>query len=99
MSGAYRDNEGQPYVLNVVRKAEKMIANSDMNKEYLGVEGNPDFIGLTAKFAFGPNAACITDNLVATQQSLSGTGSLRLAAEFLKHFAPTKDIFLPNPSW
>lgn len=39
--GAYRDENGKPYVLNVVRKAEKLLlSNTAENKEYLGIAGN-----------------------------------------------------------
>ena len=79
--GAYRTDEGQPLVLDVVRKAEKLIANdASLNKEYLGVEGHPEFLKLTREFVFGSESAAVQEGRVATVQSLSGTGSLRVAA-------------------
>ena len=36
---------------------------------------------------------------VATLQSLSGTGSLRVGAAFLHKFLPDATIYLPNPTW
>lgn len=36
---------------------------------------------------------------MATLQSLSGTGSLRVAAEFLAKFLPGKTAYLSNPTW
>ncbi len=36
---------------------------------------------------------------LATLQSLSGTGSLRLGAEFLAKFLPGTKVFLSNPTW
>lgn len=36
---------------------------------------------------------------MATLQSLSGTGSLRLAAEFIAKFLPGKTVYLSNPTW
>ena len=36
---------------------------------------------------------------MATLQSLSGTGSLRVAAEFLAKFLPGKIAYLSNPTW
>jgi len=36
--GAYRTNDGKPYVLKVVRKAEKAIVSDEsLNKEYLNM--------------------------------------------------------------
>ncbi len=35
-----------------------------------------------------------------TIQSLSGTGALRVAGDFLNRFYPhNKQIFVPNPTW
>ena len=39
------------------------------------------------------------ENRVATLQSLSGTGSLRVAAEFIAKFLPGKTAYLSNPTW
>ena len=36
---------------------------------------------------------------MATLQSLSGTGSLRVAAEFIAKFFPGKTAYLSNPTW
>lgn len=36
---------------------------------------------------------------VATVQSLSGTGSLRLGAAFISRFMPGVTVYLPNPTW
>ena len=36
---------------------------------------------------------------MATLQSLSGTGSLRVAAEFIAKFLPGKTAYLSNPTW
>jgi len=36
---------------------------------------------------------------VATLQSLSGTGSLRVGAEFIAKFLPGKTVYLSGPTW
>ena len=41
----------------------------------------------------------LQENRVATLQSLSGTGSLRVAAEFIAKFLPGKTAYLSNPTW
>jgi aspartate aminotransferase len=95
--GAYRTDLGEPLVLDVVRKAEQKIANDvTLNKEYLGVEGHPEFLKLTREFVFGDSPAVQQDR-ICTVQTLSGTGSLRVAGEFLSNFAADKSVWLPNP--
>ena len=89
--GAYRTDEGKPLVLTSVRKAEQLvIADKTANKEYLPQRGDVVFNSLCAKMLFGEESQLVKDGLVAVAQTLSGTGSLRLGAEFLKRYAPNK---------
>jgi len=99
--GAYRDENGQPYVLKCVKKAEEIIMKNNYNKEYLPIEGYDKFNDLAAKLLYGENAVVIKEKRVATVQSLSGTGALRLGAEFLKRFYPAPDsfVYISNPTW
>ena len=56
--GAYRDNNGKPYVFNVVKKAEEMIlSDKSLNKEYQGIDGNQNFIKATQSLVFGKHPA------------------------------------------
>ncbi|GBG28521.1 Aspartate aminotransferase, cytoplasmic [Hondaea fermentalgiana] len=98
--GAYRDAQGKPLVLEVVRKAEKAILeDASRNKEYLGIAGDVKFRQATQEFCFGADAKSVKEGRVATVQALSGTGALRVGAEFLAtHFAGTK-VYIPNPTW
>ncbi|EKX53618.1 hypothetical protein GUITHDRAFT_64004 [Guillardia theta CCMP2712] len=82
--GAYRDDNGKPLVLKCVREAERKIANDEsMNKEYLPIQGLESFLSQTSKIIFGDESPAIKEQRVAVVQSLSGTGALRLAAEFI----------------
>ncbi|MCJ1449216.1 MAG: aspartate transaminase aat1 [Stictis urceolatum] len=98
--GAYRDDEGKPYVLPSVRQAEKKVVDSGLDKEYAGITGVPAFTKAAALLAYGPDSTAIRDNRVAITQSISGTGALRIGGEFLKRFYPgAKKIYIPTPSW
>ncbi|KAL3149705.1 hypothetical protein ABBQ38_013535 [Trebouxia sp. C0009 RCD-2024] len=98
--GAYRTEEGKPLVLPSVKKAEQKVVNDpNANKEYLGIAGNPDFCKLSAKLAFGANSRALKEGRAATVQSLSGTGSLRVGAQFLALHYPLKLIYIPSPTW
>ncbi|KAK8093443.1 aspartate aminotransferase [Apiospora hydei] len=41
--GAYRDDKGKPYVLPSVRAAEQKVVSNNLNKEYAGITGVPEF--------------------------------------------------------
>jgi aspartate aminotransferase len=99
--GAYRDEQGNPVVLNVVREAEKrLLADPTANHEYLPMGGLPEFCQASAALAFGAGSAVMVERRNATIQTLSGTGSLRVGAEFLSRFYPrSKVALIPNPTW
>jgi aspartate aminotransferase len=96
--GAYRDSNGKPFVLSSVRYAQSKQLNKDL--EYAPIDGIPSFIQATQKLAFGNNEDLI--NRTTTVQTLSGTGSLRLGAEFIRHNKQSMNsptIYIPNPTW
>ncbi|KAL6514286.1 Aspartate aminotransferase 3, chloroplastic [Orobanche minor] len=98
--GAYRTEEGKPLVLNVVGRAEQMLVNdSSRVKEYLPIVGLADFNKLSAKLILGGDSPAVQENRVTTVQCLSGTGSLRVGAEFLARHYHQHTIYIPQPTW
>ncbi|KAF5726198.1 aspartate aminotransferase cytoplasmic [Tripterygium wilfordii] len=98
--GAYRTEEGKPLVLNVVRRAEQLLVNDRSRvKEYLPIVGLAEFNKLSAKLIFGADSPAIRENRVTTVQCLSGTGSLRIGAEFLGKHYHQHTIYIPAPTW
>ncbi|MCO5556381.1 hypothetical protein L7F22_009929 [Adiantum nelumboides] len=92
--------EGKPYVPRVVQEAELRLSNDlSRNKDYLPITGNPQFTQLSAKLIFGADSPALNQKRVCTVQCLSGTGSIRVGAEFLaKHYAH-KIVYIPIPTW
>jgi len=97
--GAYRDDQGQPFVLDSVRQAEAKIFEQKPNHEYAPISGVPEFTAAAAKLLFGENCQALKDGKVASVQTLSGTGALRVAGEFLKKWTKNESIYLPSPTW
>jgi len=97
--GAYRTEDLKPYVLDVVRQAEKRMIEADFDKEYLPMQGLAEFNEATRKLLLGDASKAVADGRVATVQSLSGTGSLRVGAAFIAKFMPGAAVYLPNPTW
>lgn len=96
--GAYRTDDGKPLVLQCVREAEKRILGQG-NKEYLPQSGDQEYAALARGMLFGANAQCIKDGRVATVQSLSGTGALRIGAAFTNKFFADKTVYTSTPTW
>ena len=98
--GAYRDGNGRPYVLPAVREAEARVVAAKLDKEYAPITGVPSFVEHAARFAYGADSKPLTENRIAATQSISGTGALRVAGEFLARLYPyNKTIYLPTPTW
>jgi len=104
--GAYRSNEGKPYMLDCVKVAQSRQLEKPI--EYVPIDGLPDFIKASQKLAFGDE---LIDNIkVATVQTLSGTGALRVGGEFLGIYDQIKKyhqgygyknvkVHLPKETW
>lgn len=96
--GAYRDDNGKPFVFPVVRKVEKAIVESKLDKEYCPIEGTAEF-GLAArKVCFGDDSPLVTNGRVASCQSISGSGALNILGTFFKQFRPSA-IYQSAPTW
>merc|ERR1712226_17075 len=75
--GAYRTDEGTPYIFPSVKAAEAQIINDKKyNKEYLGVDGYIPFVQSSQRLIFGDNCKAVKEGRIASLQTLSGTGSL-----------------------
>ncbi|KAL3782079.1 hypothetical protein ACHAW5_000700 [Stephanodiscus triporus] len=96
--GAYRCDQGMPFVLPVVMEAEKAIIAEEMDHEYSGIAGCPDFVNLALKFVYGDDCAALQEGRIAGVQTLSGTGGLRVFGETLATFGH-KHIYVPDPTW
>ena len=58
---------------------------------YAPIGGEGNFCKEAAKLAFGDNSPVVKEGLNVTVQGISGTGSLRIGAEFIsKHFPLNK---------
>jgi len=97
--GAYRNDAGKPEVLPSVRDAEKAIYEAQMDHEYLKQDGLAEFTRTSQVLMFGADSAVLREQRVFTIQGISGTGSLRLAADFLAEFLPGRTVLIPDTTW
>ncbi|KAI9204690.1 pyridoxal phosphate-dependent transferase [Polychytrium aggregatum] len=97
--GAYRDDNGSPWVLPVVRRAEKLILeDSSLDHEYLPIAGLKSFTDASVKLILGDSSPAILEKRFAANQTISGTGAVRLGAEFLARFHKSV-VYISNPTW
>jgi len=101
--GAYRTNESKPWILPVVKKAEKIlaeqVAEETINHEYLPVLGLESFAKAATSMLLGENSLAIKQGKAFGVQALSGTGALRIGADFLHNILGLDTVYYSNPTW
>ncbi|XP_043725367.1 aspartate aminotransferase, mitochondrial-like isoform X2 [Telopea speciosissima] len=96
--GAFRDDEGNPVVLQCVRDAEARVAGAEY-LESLSRQGSLKLVMESVKLAYGENSDVVKEGNFAGVQAISGTDACRLFAEFQRRFQPESRIYLPVPTW
>lgn len=66
--GAYRDDNGKPFILPCVKDAEKRLASMSLDHEYLPIGGNAKFCQAAAELAFGLDSPIIKDKVVSIER-------------------------------
>ena len=98
--GAYRDDQGKPFILQCVKTAEKQMMEENVDHEYAPISGTPTFCKASAELAFGADSQVVKDGRNVTVQGVSGTGSLRLGGAFFsKWYGKSKVFYIPTPTW
>lgn len=97
--GVYKDETGKTPVLTSVKKAEQYLLENETTKNYLGIDGIPEFGRCTQELLFGKGNHIISDKRARTAQTPGGTGALRVAADFLAKNTDVKRVWVSNPSW
>lgn len=96
--GIYKNEAGETPVMKAVKIAEKFRLENEDSKAYLGLAGNTGFNDLMAKLVFGDHEK-LNAGHIKTAQTPGGTGSLRVAAEFIKRANPKATIWVTEPTW
>jgi aromatic-amino-acid transaminase len=97
--GIYKTDESQTPVLDCVKKAEKILLENEKTKSYLNIEGLAVYRQCVQQLLFGHDSDIITNKLAVTAQAPGGTGSLRIAADFMVSQLGIKRIWVSNPTW
>ena len=91
--GVYKDEEGHTPILTSVKKAEKILLETENTKSYMPIAGEAAYGTEVQKMIFGN--VC---ERAATIHTPGGTGALRVAGELLKEFS-SGTIWVSTPTW
>lgn len=99
--GAYRDEQGKPWILPSVKMAKEVVNETVKDHEYAPIQGIDSYIAKCLNLAYGEGSKALQEGRIAGAQSISGTGSLRLGFSFFSQWYPHKDIdvLVPKPTW
>ena len=94
--GVYRTEKGDTPVLDVVKRAEQLLIDTQDSKAYIGTAGAADFNAAMQALVFGDQSP---DDRLATIQTPGGSGSLRVAAGLIMRASPHASIWVSEPTW
>ena len=94
--GVYRTEQGETPVLNVVKRAERILLDTQDTKSYIGTAGAADFNAAMQVLTFGDSSL---DDRLVTIQAPGGSGSLRVAAGMILRAAPNASVWASEPTW
>lgn len=97
--GVYKDAQGNTPVFRAVKRAEEMILKDETSKNYLGIDGAPEYAAAVQALVFGADHPIIADRLAITAHTPGGTGGLRVAADLIKKINPGCRVWVSQPTW
>ena len=97
--GVFVDEKGTTPVLECIKRAERVLWETEKTKGYTPISGPPEFGAEVARLVFGAEFHGLAADGVAVAQTPGGTGALRIGAEFLKNFRGGGTVWMPDPTW
>jgi aspartate/tyrosine/aromatic aminotransferase len=97
--GIYKDAQGRTPVLKSVKQAEERLLKNENTKNYLGIDGLPEYNSAVQTLLFGQGHEVLQSQRAVTAQAPGGTGALRVAADFIARLLPGARVWLSDPTW
>jgi aspartate/tyrosine/aromatic aminotransferase len=97
--GVYKDDSGATPILKCVKKAERILLETESTKSYLGIDGLAAYANAVRELLFGARHNIITAQRSCSVQTPGGTSALRVAADFLKGHFPDARVWISRPTW
>ncbi len=94
--GVFRDAAGETPILKVMKKAERILLETQDSKSYLGSAGDKRFPELLRPILLGEHA---DDKRIAGLQTPGGCGALRLGFELVRTSNPDARVLMGTPTW
>jgi len=94
--GVYRDDAGGTPVMRAVKTAEARILRDQDSKAYVGLAGDPAFLGAMERLLLG---GAVSGERVASIGTPGGSGAIRQVLELVRLASPDASVWISRPSW
>ncbi len=94
--GVYKNVRSETPVLDIVKRVERELLESQQSKAYLGTAGRALFNSRMQELVFGDTA---DDTRLLTVQAPGGSGALRLGAELIMQANSNAKAWVPDETW
>jgi aromatic-amino-acid transaminase len=97
--GLYYDEAGNIPSLMAVREAERRLDTSNRPWPYLQAEGLESLLKGSLRVCLGNTLSADLAERITVQQTIGGTGAIRLGAELIASLDPSRVVAVSKPSW
>ena len=94
--GVFKDASGNTPIMSAVKKAEKVLHESQTTKTYKSLGGDEQFRDSMRELVLGDS---VSADRVATIQTPGGTGAIRQLYEVMKKINGGATLWLSDPTW
>ena len=94
--GVFKDASGNTPIMSAVKKAEKVLHESQTTKTYKSLGGDEPFRDSMRQLVLGDS---VPAERVATIQTPGGTGAIRQLYEVMKKINSDATLWLSDPTW
>src|SRR5687768_17319216 len=96
--GVYKDEAGNTPVMSAVKKAEQRLWELEDSKSYIAQAGPELYNQYTAEVILGADHPALRDKRSTSILAAGGSGSLRVAAEFVNANFPSPRTWVCDPT-
>ena len=94
--GVYKNNKGQTPIMDSVKKAARILNNTQKTKSYVGLSGNLGFIDNITQLVL---ADVVPKNQIIGAQAPGGTGAFHQLLLLIRSMEKDKRVWISSPSW
>lgn len=97
--GVYKSNDGATPILDCVKQAETKLITLEKTKSYKPIDGDPAYGKAVQELMLGAGHEVLAAGRAATAHCPGGTGSLRVAGEYIANNHKGASIWVSDPTW